>query len=120
MNLKRLACTTALAAGVGVAGLFGAGVGTAAADPGCGGWNQPQCGHDNNNGPGRNDNNNGPGWNNNNNNNNNGPVDWQHRNIDQARQDHQPFQWRGQQVQPMPAGNGVGWGFWFLNQWVPL
>jgi len=114
MNLKRMACTTALAAGVGVAGLFGVGVGTAAADPGCGGWNQPQCGHDNNNGPGRNDNN-GPGWNN-----NNGPVDWQHRNIDQARQDHQPFQWMGQQVQPMPAGNGMGWGFWFLNQWIPL
>jgi hypothetical protein len=114
MNLKRMACATTLAAGVGVAGLMGIGLGTAAADPGCGGWNQPQCGHDNN-GPGwqNNNNNNGPGW-------NNGPVDWQHRGIDQGRQDHQPFQWNGQQVQPMPAGNGMGWGFWFLGQWIPL
>jgi hypothetical protein len=124
MNLKRMVCASTLAAGVGVAGLLGVGLGTAGADPGCGGWNQPQCGgpgwHDNNNGPGwNNNNNNGPGWNNNNNN-NNGPVDWQHRNIDQARQDHQAFQWMGQQVQPMQAGNGPGWGFWFLGQWIPL
>ncbi len=122
MNLKRMACASTLAAGVGVAGLFGIGLGTAGADPGppCGGWNAPQC----NNGPGwNNNNNNGPGWNNNNRpgwNNNNGPVDWQHRGIDQGRQDHQPFLWNGQQVQPMPAGNGVGWGFWFLGQWIPL
>jgi hypothetical protein len=118
MNLKRMVCASTLAAGVGVAGLLGVGLGTAGADPGnCGGWNQQQCGgHDNNNGPGWNNNNNGPGgpgW-------NNGPVDWQHRGIDQGRQDHQPFMWNGQQVQPMQAGNGPGWGFWFLGQWVPL
>ncbi|CAN5630644.1 hypothetical protein BH09ACT7_BH09ACT7_60320 [soil metagenome] len=110
MNLKRMLCTSTLAAGVAGAGLFGVGLGTAGADPGqpCGGWNAPQCqnGQGNNNGPG--------------NNNNNGPVDWQNRGIDQGRQDHQPFQWNGQQVQPIPAGNGAGWGFWFLGTWVPL
>ena len=48
------------------------------------------------------------------------PVDWQHRGADQARNDHQPFNWNGQQVTPMPAGNGAGWGFWFLGTWIPL
>jgi hypothetical protein len=119
MNLKRMVVASVAAAGIGAAGLFGLGIGTASADPGqCGGpnngWcnNGPNNGHDNNwnNGP-----NNGP-----NNNWNNGPVDWQHRDVNQARQDHQPFNWNGQWVQPMPAGNGIGWGFWFLGQWIPL
>ena len=48
------------------------------------------------------------------------PVDWQHRDINQARQDHQPFQYNGQQVRPERAGNGDGWGFWFLGQWIQL
>jgi hypothetical protein len=48
------------------------------------------------------------------------PVDWQRRGIDQARGDHQPFNWHGQQVTPIPAGNGAGWGFWFLGTWIPL
>jgi hypothetical protein len=26
----------------------------------------------------------------------------------------------GQQVNPLPAGDGHGWGFWFLGQWIPL
>jgi hypothetical protein len=47
-------------------------------------------------------------------------VDWHGRGIDQGRFDHQPFNWNGQQVTPMPAGDGHGWGFWFLNQWIPL
>jgi hypothetical protein len=47
-------------------------------------------------------------------------VDWQHRGIDQGRDDHQPFNWNGQQVTPMPAGNGPGWGFWFGGIWIPL
>ena len=118
MNLKRMMVASTAAAGIGAAALFGLGVGTASADPGqgCGGPNNGWC----NNGPNNNDwNNNGPN-NGPNNNWNNGPADWQHRNVDQARQDHQPFNWNGQWVQPMPTGNGPGWGFWFLGQWIPL
>jgi hypothetical protein len=116
MNFKRAACASTLAAGVGLAGLFGIGLGTAAADPGqCNAPNRPPCGqHDN--GPGNNwghDNHNQ--WNN-----NNGPVDWHNRGVDQGRLDHQPFNWNGQQVYPVPAGNGQGWGFWFGPIWIPL
>ncbi|MCX2931955.1 hypothetical protein ORI20_16855 [Mycobacterium sp. CVI_P3] len=112
MNLKRMVYTTTAVAGIGAAGLFGLGIGTASANPGqpCGGPNAPGCQQGPNNGPG-NGPNNGP---------NNGPVNWQQRGIDQGRQDHQPFNWNGQWVQPMPAGNGHGWGFWFLGQWIPL
>lgn len=46
--------------------------------------------------------------------------DWQHRGIDQGRQDHQPFQYNGQQVHPLRAGNGDGWGFWFMGRWIRL
>ncbi|MCW2516366.1 MAG: hypothetical protein JWR11_5408 [Mycobacterium sp.] len=121
MTFKRAAYASALAAGVGVAGLFGIGLGTASADPGqqCNAPNRPPCGqdqHQNNNGPGND--NRGPG-------NDNGgpgaaPANWQNRGVDQGRQDHQPFNWNGQQVTPMPAGNGAGWGFWFLGMWIPL
>lgn len=123
MTFKRAVYTSTLAAGVGLAGLFGVGLGTASANPGqCNTPNQPPCGqdqHDNNsNGPRNNDwNNNGPA---DNNWNNNGPVDWHGRGVDQGRQDHQPFNWNGQQVTPMQAGNGAGWGFWFLGMWIPL
>ena len=48
------------------------------------------------------------------------PADWQHRGVDQGRRDHQPFTWNGQRVDPLPAGNGDGWGFWFLGQWIRL
>lgn len=141
MTIKRAMYASTLAAGVGLAGLFGAGLGTASADPGqCNMPGQPNCGQNQgpnngpqnngpqnngprndgpqnngpqNNGP-RNDGpqNNGPG--------NPGPVNWQGRGVDQGRQDHQPFNWNGQQVTPMPAGNGAGWGFWFLGLWIPL
>jgi hypothetical protein len=47
-------------------------------------------------------------------------MDWHQRGIDQGRFDHQPFNWNGQQVNPIPAGNGMGWGFWFGGQWIPL
>ena len=106
MNVKRVVCASTLAAGVGVAGLFGVGVGSAAADPGqpCGGPHAPVCGPAQ---PGRHD---GPQQ----------PVDWRQRGVDAGRRDHQPFNWNGQQVTPMPAGNGAGWGFWFLNQWIPM
>ena len=40
--------------------------------------------------------------------------------YDQGRFDHQPFNWMGQQVFPVLAGDGNGWGFWFLGQWIPL
>lgn len=111
MNLKRMMYASAAAAGIGAAGLFGLGIGTASADPGqpCGGWNASACQPGPDNGQG--------GWQYDN---NNGPADWRHRGIDHGRQDHRPFNWNGQWVQPMPAGNGFGWGFWFLGQWIPL
>lgn len=99
MTLTRTLGTSAVAAGIALAGLFSAGA--AAAQPGgpCGAPNTPACQ------PAQ-----GPG-----------PAgDWQHRNIDQARNDHQPFQYQGQQVHPLRAGNGDGWGFWFLGQWIRL
>src|SRR5689334_17731783 len=103
MNIKRAVCASTLAAGVGLSGLLGTGLATATADPGpaCNAPGAPRCGdpHDNR----------GPA-----------PVDWSHRGIDQARGDHQPFNWRGQQVTPIPAANGAGWGFWFLGAWIPL
>lgn len=103
MSIKQAFYASALAAGVGLAGLLGAGLGTASADPGppCNAPGAPRCGdqHDTR----------GPA-----------PADWSHRGIDQARGDHQPFNWHGQQVTPMPAGNGAGWGFWFLGTWIPL
>lgn len=113
MTVKKAIYASTLAAGVGLAGLFGVGLGTASAQPGpsCNAPGAPQCqdlqryggGHDNKN------NNRGPA-----------PVDWHQRGVDQARGDHQPFNWNGQQVTPMPAGNGAGWGFWFLGTWIPL
>lgn len=118
MTFKRAAYASTLAAGVGLAGLFGVGLGTAAADPGqgCNAPNRPACGQDqhDNRGPG---NDSRPG------NNDNAPgnnVNWQGRGVDQGRQDHQPFNWNGQQVNPVPAGNGQGWGFWFGPVWIPL
>lgn len=109
MNLKSAVCASALTAGVGVAGLFGLGLGTASADPGqpCGVPNTPTCQGQQNNDQQHNDQQ------------HNG-HDWQSHGIDQGRQDHQPFNYNGQQVQPLPAGNGAGWGFWFFGQWIPL
>ena len=102
MAFKRALSASTLAAGIGVAGLFGVGLGTASADPGCDRPGTPACGdhRDDRGGP--------------------GPVDWHGRGIDQGRGDHQPFNWMGQQVNPVPSGDGNGWGFWFLGQWIPL
>lgn len=102
MAFKRALSASALAAGIGVAGLFGVGLGTASADPwGCDRPGTPPCGdHRDDRGP--------------------GPVDWHGRGVDQGRFDHQPFNWMGQQVNPLQAGDGNGWGFWFLGQWIPL
>ncbi|MCV7422940.1 hypothetical protein H7K45_20520 [Mycobacterium yunnanensis] len=113
MTFKRTMYASTLAAGVGLTGLFGIGLGTASADPGqCNMPGQPQCGQ-NQHDDGRHDDNRGP-------NGGGAPVNWQGRGIDQGRQDHQPFNWNGQQVTPLPAGNGQGWGFWFGPVWIPL
>lgn len=97
MKLARRTAAPILAGGIALAGLLGAGIGTAAADPGrpCG-PNPQAC---------------APAPQNNN---------WQQRNIDQARGDHQPFTYNGHRVEPLRAGNGDGWGFWFLGQWIRL
>ena len=111
MNLKRMVCASTLAAGVGIAGLFGVGLGTAGADPGQHAARR-MLRRARTSGPQNNDrHDNGPGT---------APADWQHRGVDQGRQDHQPFMWNGQRVDPLPAGNGDGWGFWFLGQWIRL
>ena len=113
MTFKRTMYASTLAAGVGLAGLFGVGLGTASANPGqCNTPGQPPCGQDqHDNGRGNDD------WRPNG---NGAPANWQGRGVDQGRQDHQPFNWNGQQVTPMPAGNGTGWGFWFGPVWIPL
>jgi len=113
MTIKRAIYASTLAAGVGLAGLLGAGLGTASADPGgphptCNAPGAPPCQDHRDNG-GHGDNRGGPA-----------PMDWHGRGIDQGRFDHQPFDWNGQQVTPMSAGNGAGWGFWFMGTWVPL
>lgn len=103
MAFKRTLSVSTLAAGIGIAGLLGVGLGTANADPGpgCDRPGVPQCSdHRDDRGP--------------------APVDWNNRGIDQGRVDHQPFNWNGQQVTPMPAGDGHGWGFWFFRTWIPL
>lgn len=98
MLLTRRTAAPILAGGIALAGLLGVGLGTASADPArpCGQPNVQAC---------------APAPQNNN---------WQGRNIDQARNDHQPFMHNGQRVEPMRAGNGDGWGFWFLGQWIRL
>ncbi|AFM18836.1 hypothetical protein Mycch_4114 [Mycolicibacterium chubuense NBB4] len=96
MKFTRTLGASVIAGGIALAGLS-AGLGTANAQPGphCGQPNTPAC----------------------------QPAprsDWQHRDIDQGRRDHQPFMYNGQQVHPLPAGNGDGWGFWFLGRWIRL
>ena len=120
MTFKRALCASTLAAGVGLAGLLGAGLGTASADPGpgCNAPGKPPCGQDQHNNNGQWNNNQGPG--DNRGGPNQGPADWNHRGINQGRQDHQPFNWNGQQVTPMPGANGASWGFWFMGVWIPM
>ncbi|OBG88344.1 hypothetical protein A5733_08220 [Mycobacterium sp. NS-7484] len=103
MRFKNTVGVSTMAAGIGVAALLGLGIGTASADPGPGpGCDRPGAPCDNHN--------------------NRGPQaeEWHNRGIDQGRRDHQPFDWNGQRVTPMPAGDGHGWGFWFLGTWIPL
>ena len=105
MTFKRVVYASTLAAGVGLAGLFGVGLGTAAANldkPATRRVRRPVRSIATTVAPATIV---APA-----------PVDWQHRGIDQGRKDHQPFNWNGQQVTPMRAGNGAGWGFWFLDR----
>lgn len=104
MNITRAVAASTLAAGISLTGLLGSGLGTASAEPDCNAPGRPAC--DQRRDDGR------PG--------DNRGIDWRNRGIDQARGDHQPFNWNGQQVTPMQAGNGAGWGFWFLGTWIPL
>lgn len=86
MTFKRAIQASALAAGVGLKGLFGVGLDTASADPG-----QRTC-------PGR--------------------LAAPRRRPGAQRPP--ALRLAGQQVTPIPAGNGAGGGFWFLGTWVPL
>jgi hypothetical protein len=45
---------------------------------------------------------------------------WDQRGIDDARWDHQPFNWQGQRVEPNWDQDRGAWGFWFLGFWIPL
>ncbi len=130
MNFKRALTASTLAAGIGVAGLFGVGLAGANADPGCP-PNAPCGQHDDHRGPGDNrgpDDNRGPG-------DNRGPAgpvgrddnwhdnqgrDRQHRGIDDARFDHQPFDYNGQWVNPVWDNGHNAWGFWLGPIWIPL
>lgn len=106
MRFKRTVGVSTIAAGIGAAALLGLGIGTASADPGPGpGCDRPGAPCDNHD----NHDNRGPQ-----------PDEWHNRGIDQGRRDHQPFDWNGQRVTPLPAGDGHGWGFWFLGTWIPL
>jgi hypothetical protein len=100
MKLTRVLGTSAVTGAIALAGLVSPGVGAASAEPGqaCGRPGVAACQP-------------GPTPQNN---------DWQRRDITTARQDHQPFMHEGQRVQPLPAGNGDGWGFWFLGRWIRL
>ena len=45
---------------------------------------------------------------------------WDQRGVDDARGDHQPFNWQGQRVEPYWDQDRGAWGFWFLGLWIPL
>jgi hypothetical protein len=45
---------------------------------------------------------------------------WDQRGVDDARFDHQPFNWQGQRVEPYWDQGRGAWGFWFFGVWIPL
>lgn len=45
---------------------------------------------------------------------------WDQRGPDDARFDHQPFNWQGQRVEPYWDQYRAAWGFWFFGMWMPL
>jgi hypothetical protein len=75
--------------------------------PGFGGPNGPGGGPGYHGGPG------GPEW-------GPPPPDQGWRGIDQGRQDHQPFNYNGNWVQPIYNQDYNNWGFWFFGIWIPL
>jgi hypothetical protein len=117
MKLKRVIGASSVIVSLGLAGLFGVGLETASADPGqpcgpnaCGPAPRQDVGPgpDQRGGPGP-DQRGGPA-----------PQDIDQRGIDQGRQDHQPFTYMGQHVNPVFDNDRGGWGFWFFNVWIPL
>ena len=113
MRVIHLTAAAAIALGIGLTGL-GAGVGTASADPG---HNPPPCGsycQGNPQHPRGDDGNGGRG----------GPPSdqqrWDQRGPDQGRYDHQPFNYRGQRVEPYFDNDRGAWGFWSLGEWIGL
>jgi hypothetical protein len=125
MNFKKTVARTAIVGALGFSALgLGVGLGTASADPGNGG--QPclpqNCQRDphGGGGDGRQFGDQGRpdqgrpdqgGWD---------QRPWDQRGIDDARRDHQPFNWQGQRVEPYFDNDRGAWGFWFLGVWIPL
>jgi hypothetical protein len=134
MDLKKMAAGAVIAGALGLPALsLGIGVGAASADPGPGQpcWagncqgNQrggdPQWRPDQDRGDqwradqGRPDQWQQPGqrdW--------DDQRPWDQRSIDDARFDHRPFNWAGQQVEPYWDQDRAAWGFWFMGTWIPL
>lgn len=134
MNAKKIVAKSAIASALGLCALgLGAGgaAGIASADPGQPCWPQ-NCQsddhHDNggpdNRGYGDNDHRYGDQWR---------PDQdqwrpdqrddqrpWDQRGIDDARFDHQPFNWQGQRVEPYWDQGRNAWGFWFFGMWIPM
>lgn len=125
MQLKRIVTASTLAAGIGVAGIFGVGLAGANADPG-----RPDAPSDAHSGmhvdgrdvdwhDGHDDH--GGNWHD-----NRGEWhddrghDWHDRGIDDGRRDHHPFDWNGQMVNPMFDPGHNAWGFWVGPIWIPL
>jgi hypothetical protein len=119
MNLKKVAAQTAIVGALGLPALaLGVGSGTSSADPGQPCWAQNCQGDqrgDDHGGDGRQWGNQWQpeqrGWD---------QRPWDQRGIDDARGDHQPFNWQGQRVEPYFDNDRGAWGFWFLGLWIPL
>jgi len=117
MNLKKMAAGALIAGSLGLPTLaVAAGIGTASADPGpqcwpgnCRQWQPDQWQGDQGRGdqwqPDQ------RGWD---------QRPWDQRGVDDARWDHQPFNWQGQRVEPYWDQDRGAWGFWFLGTWIPL
>ena len=110
MQIKRVVTAAGLAAGIGVAGIFGVGLAGANADPGRPDIQSGVHDVDWHGGPG------GPGgdWH------DDRGRDWHGRGIDDGRRDHHPFNWNGQMVNPMFDPGRNAWGFWVGPIWIPL
>jgi hypothetical protein len=128
MNPKKIAAGAVIAGALGLPALaLGVGVGTASADPGPPCWG-PSCQGGDHRGDGqpwrpdqwRPDQNQ---WRPDQWRPDRGDWDqgsWDRRGIDDARWDHQPFNWQGQRVEPYWDQDRGAWGFWFLGFWIPL